>query len=173
MSALLVAAVASIAPAQAAAALGSVQLTFEPGFATYRRDRPERSSTLGIGGRAAVGLTDRFLLQVGWDEKHFGAEDPNVLATIRSVGGVLWLDTLPVRPFVELALAQVSLVPDVGDVYGPQIVPELGVGIDTMVTDWLASGVVIRYLPLFETELSAGPAYATISARLAIVLGAP
>ncbi len=157
-------------PTAANADLGDIRVTLEPGAAVLSQSFAEDAWGLLGAATVAVGVTEQLWLQVHIDQKSFSRHPPAFSAT--AVGGSLTysLDVLNVSPFVEAGIARVVLAPERGPTFNPELVPMLGLGIDVLPFRWLLAGAVVRYYPVFETDLLGNPAYATLHLRLGVVV---
>ena len=155
-------------PAQAA--LGTLRLALEPSLTMIQT--PSRARTFGFGGGGAmeIGLGDELGATVFGNWQRFPDRSQDLNTTAYGATLLYRLDSWWVSPYAEVGAAQVTVTPGGRALPLTELVPILGLGFDVTPFDWLLWGVVMRYYPLFATDLLSAPAFATLHVRIGVVL---
>ena len=156
------------APAQAG--LGTVRLALEPSLAIIQTQSRPHTFGFGGGGSAEIGLGDELGVPVFGNWQTFPDRAPDLKTSAYGATLLYRLDTWKVTPYIELGGAQVTVTPERRVPPPSELVPVLGLGFDVTPFDWLLWGVVMRYYPLFATDLLSAPAFATLHVRIGVVL---
>ena len=159
-----------LSPARAQAAFDQLTFVLEPGLAMLS-DSGGRSVG-GLGALSgAVNLGERLNLQLHVDHKRFPWRDVGLQTTAWGGEVVYNIDVGRVTPFVELGGAVVTILADDDASFGPSAVPMLGAGFDVAGENVFIWGFVVRYYPIFGTDLLSNPAFVTINAKLGVRFG--
>jgi hypothetical protein len=156
--------VISLWAASAEARRGDVLLAVEPGVASLASGAAQRSWGYLGGASLAIGLGDLIALEAQVDRKRFDH------AQVLVFGGSLTysLDRLPVVPVLGLGFGRTIVTGRTEEQV--DTVMHLSVGVDARLWRYLQVGAVLRYYPLFQTDLFA-PAYTVLNARIGFFWG--
>ncbi len=159
-------------PITAFGAPRELRLTLEPGAAGL--SLPQENRTWGwVGGASVgVGLTAQTWVMVYAGRAGFPGHDLTLTGTTAAVTLVYHLDVLDISPYLGIGLAWSAITTADGTVIQRETLATLEAGFDIAmpgVGDWLLWGVIVRYYPLFDSDLLGHPAYATVHGRIGVV----
>jgi hypothetical protein len=160
------AALALATPARAE--LGSLRLALEPSMAEIQTPSRPISFGYGGGGSVEVGLGDALGATIFGNWQAFPNRGPELATSAMGATLLYRLDDWRVTPYIELGFARVTVTPNRGIPPPAELIPTLGLGFEVIQYDWLLWGAVMRYYPLFATDLLSAPAFATLHARIGV-----
>ncbi|MBI5510110.1 MAG: hypothetical protein HY903_15240 [Deltaproteobacteria bacterium] len=158
-----------LSPAHAAG-LGSLQLAIEPGVSGLAPPFERRAFGYGGGLQAELGLGEQLRATVFGNRQTFPTRKPGVAVDVLGATLCYRLDDFRIAPTLELGVANVSVSVNRHGVPATSTVSVVGAGFEVVHFDWLLWGVVMRYYPLFGTDLLQAPAYATLHGRIGLAL---
>jgi hypothetical protein len=160
-------------PAAASPPPGNFQLAVEPTVWQITPPAGNRAWGLAAGTSLAVGLTDRFGLQLLLS-RGLWSESGYRIASMGAGSLVYNIDVLSVTPFFELGGAAANLRhPKPREVTSRETGFLAGAGFDWTVNKWLRLGVVMRYATFFGSSLLDRPGFLGIYGRASVVFGLP
>lgn len=167
---LLILVVALLGGASSAlAAPRELKLTLEPGLAGLSLPLEERAWGWVGGASLGFSLTSQIWIQVHASVAGFPRHDPALAGTTVATTLVYHLDVASISPYFGIGWAWSAIRTTDGQLLQTETLATLEAGFDVKAHDWLLWGVVIRYYPLFDSDLLGHPAYATVHGRIGAV----
>ena len=154
----------------AEAGLGSIRATLEPSMAEIQTPTRSLSFGYGAGGSFELGLSDQLGVTVFGNWQNFPKRSPELTSTSMGATLLYRLDAWRITPYVEAGMVRTAITPSRGTPPPAELVPTLGLGFEVIYFDWLLWGAVMRYYPLFSTDLLTAPAFATLHIRIGVAL---
>ncbi len=161
----------ALLPQLVVTALGDFAASVEPSAVSLAIPMEDKSYGYGYGGSLDAGITQQLTVTAFARRDRFSRRDPGVGATSAGAALRYCLDVGEIEPYLELGVARVELKVDRRAALPAETHPVLGLGLQGVVSKRLLWGVVMRYYPLFDTDLLGAPAYASLQGRLGVAFG--